>query len=717
MADPLGGGPGLNPDYYAQKNAQQRQAWTAQQIEYAREIAAQLNKSASDTSPIYSPWAGAARMADALMGGLTARRALEMERQNQAAMAPFADQTGGSSGAASEAGASSDTSASSAPSADLSYGAGVVPMDAARAAIAGNEQDARGYGTIGQPIDNPNSRYYGDQAVGKYQWMSRDLPQHLANAGMPPMNVADFLKNGQAQETLFEREFGPLMQQHGFNDAASIWFSGRPMAQAGNSSDGNISVPQYVTKANQTLARLGIRPTAPGAAAPAQVPSQGATAPAAPPSNNGAMNFAAEASPNFNPLAGTQGSPQTSPLGAPATQPAATPNASPGASVSQGAPQGGLTPLSPQQMVETGQFLDPRIMPIRPPAPYSLAQLQRAVAGGQMDPATAAQWVQKIYEAHQPMEMPYGGGTVRWDPRNPGMQTYMPQIQYKPMKVGDVETQAPYYVDSKGVQHSLPSAGTGASPSGPSQGGINEPMPQSGNPSDLAAWSARRQVALANEKMAGEKEAERENKEYSGWQGEASIHNQMKPFIQIGLSVLNNANLWTGPLNEQAQAVKQALVNAGMMPADGSTPMEVFKKTMAQAMVTKMNLLKSQGSEAGETASRIFLPMVQQMQDSSPTADNSVAGNRYLLNTMNHERDRANLRADLADQWRSSHGGSMLGFDKELRDQERNNPTFQAQPDELFVGGHAPAAQAPNQPQLGVGQSQPFSGGTLRRVK
>jgi hypothetical protein len=89
---------------------------------------------------------------------------------------------------------------------------------------------------------------------GKYQVMGKDLRSRLADANVPPMTPAQFLANPQAQEQQFEQEFGGLMSKYAsFNDAASVWLSGRPFKQAGNASDGYMTVPQYVGKANVSL--------------------------------------------------------------------------------------------------------------------------------------------------------------------------------------------------------------------------------------------------------------------------------------------------------------------------------------------------------------------------------------------------------------------------------------------------------------------------------
>jgi hypothetical protein len=135
---------------------------------------------------------------------------------------------------------------------DLYWGSKPVPIQSAKAAIAGVER--AGYQTMG--VETRHGR-----ALGKYQVMEEYLPGYLKAAGMDPMTPKEFLADAEAQETLFEKNFSQLMGKYGnFNDAASMWFSGKPLAEAGNRSDRvpgvykGMTVPEYVTRANKYLA-------------------------------------------------------------------------------------------------------------------------------------------------------------------------------------------------------------------------------------------------------------------------------------------------------------------------------------------------------------------------------------------------------------------------------------------------------------------------------
>lgn len=92
------------------------------------------------------------------------------------------------------------------------------------------------------------------RAYGKYQVMDFNVgpwtEKHLGRR----MTPEEFLKDPAAQDAVFNAEFGSYVQKYGNpQDAASVWFSGRPMAQAGNASDGYTTVPEYVQKFTQNL--------------------------------------------------------------------------------------------------------------------------------------------------------------------------------------------------------------------------------------------------------------------------------------------------------------------------------------------------------------------------------------------------------------------------------------------------------------------------------
>jgi hypothetical protein len=139
---------------------------------------------------------------------------------------------------------------------DLSWGSKVVPMASAKNAI-GSFESGNNYQSLGVEVFDKNGNSRG-RALGKYQVMPENLAPWLRQAGLPPMTPAEFLNSPSAQDKVFETVFGAEMQKYGnFNDAASVWFSGKPVAQAGNKvRDANgTSVPGYLLATNRHLAQ------------------------------------------------------------------------------------------------------------------------------------------------------------------------------------------------------------------------------------------------------------------------------------------------------------------------------------------------------------------------------------------------------------------------------------------------------------------------------
>jgi hypothetical protein len=236
---------------------------TPAQLQQARSFAQRLQQQSQDPGLIRSPTQGVAKIVQAMISGLEERDADQQEMLGRADAAGLLAKmfSGQATQPVSTAGQSAATllpgTESGGAVGDLSHGAGPVPIEAAKYAIAGNESDNRpgmGYGTIGPQV--LHGEYAGDRAYGRYQVMGKDLPDRLAAAGLPNMSPQQFLQSPQAQELEFEHEFGDLMQKYGsFNDAASMWFSGHPMRANDTSNDGYMSTPAYIAKANASLAR------------------------------------------------------------------------------------------------------------------------------------------------------------------------------------------------------------------------------------------------------------------------------------------------------------------------------------------------------------------------------------------------------------------------------------------------------------------------------
>ena len=94
----------------------------------------------------------------------------------------------------------------------------------------------------------------GDRAYGKYQVMGANIPawtrKHLGRELTPQQ----FLADKDAQEKVFAGEFGGYVQKYGNpQDAASMWFSGRPAAQGAGRNDGYTSQPEYLRRFNAAL--------------------------------------------------------------------------------------------------------------------------------------------------------------------------------------------------------------------------------------------------------------------------------------------------------------------------------------------------------------------------------------------------------------------------------------------------------------------------------
>src|SRR5215469_4088507 len=259
----------LNPG--PQQAAQrQGQIWTEDQVKQAHALAEALQKNALDTHPIYSPWEGAARMADALAGNIVQGRQAEAQREQTG----YTEQQLAKTLGIPIPGQPS-TSLPSAPEPQNAAPGAMGAVDPNEAAAIAHMESKGNYGEIGPHVAATNSHPAG-YALGKYQVMNYDLQDRLKSAGLPPMSEQDFLRNSQAQETQFQHEFGDLRKTHSFEDAASMWHSGVPLQQATaqHRTDGYMHTKDYVAQANHFLHNLNPVSTAQAAEAPEMSPSE-----------------------------------------------------------------------------------------------------------------------------------------------------------------------------------------------------------------------------------------------------------------------------------------------------------------------------------------------------------------------------------------------------------------------------------------------------------
>src|SRR3990167_1747286 len=63
------------------------------------------------------------------------------------------------------------------------------------------------------------------------------------------LTIQQFLDKPEAQEATFEHMFGKFVKQYGSPaNAASVWFTGKPMSEAKGRSDKNITMETYVNR-------------------------------------------------------------------------------------------------------------------------------------------------------------------------------------------------------------------------------------------------------------------------------------------------------------------------------------------------------------------------------------------------------------------------------------------------------------------------------------
>ncbi len=94
----------------------------------------------------------------------------------------------------------------------------------------------------------------GDRAYGAYQVMGANIPSWTKAATGSALTQQQFLASSSAQDAVFNKYFGAALSKYGNpQDAASVWFSGRPLSAAGNASDGFNTTPEYLTKFNAAI--------------------------------------------------------------------------------------------------------------------------------------------------------------------------------------------------------------------------------------------------------------------------------------------------------------------------------------------------------------------------------------------------------------------------------------------------------------------------------
>ena len=96
--------------------------------------------------------------------------------------------------------------------------------------------------------------YKGDRAYGRYQVMGKNIPSWTKEILGREYTPEEFLKDTNAQDLVAAHRMNQSFEKYGtWEDAASVWFSGRPLDKAGEASDGYMTTPAYVRKFSREM--------------------------------------------------------------------------------------------------------------------------------------------------------------------------------------------------------------------------------------------------------------------------------------------------------------------------------------------------------------------------------------------------------------------------------------------------------------------------------
>lgn len=147
------------------------------------------------------------------------------------------------------AGAPQQEAAGSTPSPAAMGGASAEPDGSPYASAIKSVESGGKYDIVG-----PTHPKYG-RALGAYQVMEANLPGWSKAALGREVSPDEFLASPKVQDAVFQDRFGGYVQKYGNpQDAASAWFTGRPLAQGANARDVLGTTGRgYVDKFNQAL--------------------------------------------------------------------------------------------------------------------------------------------------------------------------------------------------------------------------------------------------------------------------------------------------------------------------------------------------------------------------------------------------------------------------------------------------------------------------------
>jgi len=122
-------------------------------------------------------------------------------------------------------------------------------------ALAAVESRGSGdYAAVGPKVNK--GMYKGQRAYGRYQVMEGNIAPWTKAAIGKPYTKEEFLSNEAAQDAVAAHQLQKSFDKYGtWEDAASVWFSGRPFTTKNTANDDYTSVPEYINKFRRNFVR------------------------------------------------------------------------------------------------------------------------------------------------------------------------------------------------------------------------------------------------------------------------------------------------------------------------------------------------------------------------------------------------------------------------------------------------------------------------------
>lgn len=496
----------------------------------------------------------------------------------------------------------------------------------------------------------------GDRAYGKYQVMGANIPVWTQEALGRKMSPQEFLSSPEAQDAVFQHQFGKYEKQYGNpQDAASMWFTGKPYAEGRTRRDqlgttGDAYVDRF-TKALGTGPSMALSPEPQPSSAPPVIPL-----PRQPPD----LDLGPDAVP-----AGSSRSPL--PSGLPPVKPPGTPSPAP----SGGSPMvpGGPV-MSPdaaaavKALTSPGNNVPGRVMAPLPAGLTAAQQAQMIRMGYDLKDVAA------LATLRQPnLQKDEYGNTWAYTPGQTPQLVHRGPGKFIEENIGNYKTQVVVNVDpatGQLVRQRIGSAPGAVAPQGTPHD-VNDPFPTNGDPSAILNWQARHDAHKKGLETFEEKTVTANAAKHQKIEQMAADAQDELPQLQLLQKVVSNPQIYSGLFSEQVAQVDMAGKALGLSSGQTASLIQFAKKLGAAGSLEQIREMGQLGA--------VRVPEMHMIEKSNYDANNTPEANAAVVELRKRLAERRMEIADMANIYADKNGGRIdRKFDQELRNYYRGKP-------------------------------------------